>query len=242
MHTLHCAHRRNMKPAWGVGLINIGLAIAASYGFSTYIGLIFSTLMTILPFLLIGLVRSYLPALSFRSMHAGWTAPPQSTSLGVDSLAGRAVAVRHTIGRKDGAGAAMDTNMFKIHSAQCTQDLKRLRSHTGALYDDPGRPCLWACTSGGLAVSSSLTPKFKTRSQRSVSPQGVDGMFVLQAALDNTPDDMPMPERMAATLSNAGVSVTVASLTNFAAFAIGSNTSLPALRALLALRRLCAAL
>ena len=68
-------------------------------------------------------------------------------------------------------------------------------------------------------------------SPRSASVQGVDGLFVLQAALDNTPEDMPMAERMAATLSSAGVSVTVASLTNFAAFAIGSNTSLPALRA-----------
>jgi Niemann-Pick C1 protein len=40
-----------------------------------------------------------------------------------------------------------------------------------------------------------------------------------------------LQERMARMLSSAGVSVTVASLTNFAAFAIGSNTSLPALSA-----------
>ena len=60
---------------------------------------------------------------------------------------------------------------------------------------------------------------------------GVDGMFVLQAALDLTDPADPMEDRMGYTLAHAGVSVTVASLTNFAAFIIGSNTSLPALRA-----------
>jgi hypothetical protein len=39
------------------GLLNIGLAIAASYGFGVYIGLIFSSLMTVLPFILCGIVR-----------------------------------------------------------------------------------------------------------------------------------------------------------------------------------------
>ena len=45
--------------ACGAGLLNIGLAIAASYGFGTYIGLIFSPLMAILPFIILGVVRSY---------------------------------------------------------------------------------------------------------------------------------------------------------------------------------------
>ena len=57
------------------------------------------------------------------------------------------------------------------------------------------------------------------------------GIFVLQSCLDEMPSGLSMPDRMAGTLAHAGVSVTVASLTNFAAFAIGSNTSLPALRA-----------
>lgn len=97
------------------GIINIGLAVVASYGFGSYIGLLFSPLMSILPFIMIGI--------------------------------------------------------------------------------------------------------------------GVDGMFVLQAALDKTDVNAPMEDRMGYTLSHAGVSVTVASITNFAAFLIGSNTSLPALAA-----------
>lgn len=60
---------------------------------------------------------------------------------------------------------------------------------------------------------------------------GVDGMFVLQGALDHTNPEQSMEDRMGYTLRNAGTSVTVASLTNFGAFMIGSNTSLPALSA-----------
>lgn len=115
-HALFCAaHTLRTRTAPPAGLINISLAVAASYGFGAYVGLIFSPLMTILPFIMIGI--------------------------------------------------------------------------------------------------------------------GVDGMFVLQSALDLTDPADPMEERMGFTLAHAGVSVTVASLTNFAAFIIGSNTSLPALRA-----------
>lgn len=60
---------------------------------------------------------------------------------------------------------------------------------------------------------------------------GVDGMFVLQGALDHTDPTQSMEDRMGYTLRSAGTSVTVASLTNFGAFMIGSNTSLPALSA-----------
>lgn len=60
---------------------------------------------------------------------------------------------------------------------------------------------------------------------------GVDGMFVLQGALDATDPEAPMVERMADTMRHGGVSVAVASITNFFAFIIGSNTLLPALAA-----------
>jgi uncharacterized membrane protein YdfJ with MMPL/SSD domain len=60
---------------------------------------------------------------------------------------------------------------------------------------------------------------------------GVDGMFVLQAALDATDPEVSMEDRMAEAMRSGGVSVAVASLTNFGAFMIGSNTSLPALSA-----------
>ena len=60
---------------------------------------------------------------------------------------------------------------------------------------------------------------------------GVDGMFVLQAALDATDKDAPMELRMGETMRHGGLSVAVASITNFGAFMIGSNTSLPALSA-----------
>jgi predicted RND superfamily exporter protein len=58
---------------------------------------------------------------------------------------------------------------------------------------------------------------------------GVDAMFVLQSALDRTSPDDNMEDRMAYTFSHAGVSVTLASLTNFGSFLISSNTTLPAL-------------
>eukprot|EP00892_Ulva_mutabilis_P011134 jgi/Ulvmu1/8393/UM042_0100.1 len=60
---------------------------------------------------------------------------------------------------------------------------------------------------------------------------GVDGMFVLQGSLDHTDPSQSMEDRMGYTLRHAGTSVTVASLTNFGAFMIGSNTSLPGLSA-----------
>ena len=60
---------------------------------------------------------------------------------------------------------------------------------------------------------------------------GVDGMFVLTTALDTTDEALSVEERMGQAMSEGGVSVFVASLTNFGAFMIGSNTSLPALSA-----------
>ena len=38
-----------------VGIITIGFSIVASYGFGTYVGLVFSPLMSILPFILLGI-------------------------------------------------------------------------------------------------------------------------------------------------------------------------------------------
>eukprot|EP01025_Chloroclados_australasicus_P010600 TRINITY_DN1437_c0_g1_i3.p1 TRINITY_DN1437_c0_g1~~TRINITY_DN1437_c0_g1_i3.p1 ORF type:complete len:950 (+),score=108.56 TRINITY_DN1437_c0_g1_i3:595-3444(+) len=59
---------------------------------------------------------------------------------------------------------------------------------------------------------------------------GVDDTFVLVNAYDNTDPTKPVNLRIAEMYAAAGSSVTVTSLTNFFAFIIGSNTSLPALR------------
>ncbi|CAN0269125.1 unnamed protein product, partial [Ascophyllum nodosum] len=57
---------------------------------------------------------------------------------------------------------------------------------------------------------------------------GVDDMFVIVAAFDHTDPSLPVEERMALSLKRSGVSITYTSLTNFAAFMLGSTTSLPA--------------
>ncbi|CAL4137274.1 unnamed protein product, partial [Meganyctiphanes norvegica] len=62
---------------------------------------------------------------------------------------------------------------------------------------------------------------------------GVDDMFVIIQAWNNlSPLEIneELPERMGLALRHAGVSITVTSLTDFVAFAIGSSTLLPALR------------
>ena len=59
----------------------------------------------------------------------------------------------------------------------------------------------------------------------------MDGCFVLQAALDRAPSNATLAERMAFALRHGGASVTVAAITNFAAFMIDANTTLPALSA-----------
>lgn len=59
---------------------------------------------------------------------------------------------------------------------------------------------------------------------------GVDDVFVLVGAMDATSKTLPVPERLANALSISGTSITVTSLTDFFAFLIGSNTSLPALK------------
>ncbi|KAG0719980.1 NPC intracellular cholesterol transporter 1 1b [Chionoecetes opilio] len=62
---------------------------------------------------------------------------------------------------------------------------------------------------------------------------GIDDMFVIMQAWNNlTPREktLELTERVGIALKHAGVSITVTSLTDFAAFAIGSGTVLPALR------------
>ncbi|XP_066977842.1 LOW QUALITY PROTEIN: patched domain-containing protein 3-like [Macrobrachium rosenbergii] len=62
---------------------------------------------------------------------------------------------------------------------------------------------------------------------------GVDDMFVVMQSWDNlSPDEKSksLCERIGMTLRHAGVSITVTSVTDFVAFAIGSTTDLPALR------------
>ncbi|CAG9463465.1 unnamed protein product [Pedinophyceae sp. YPF-701] len=59
---------------------------------------------------------------------------------------------------------------------------------------------------------------------------GVDDVFVIVNAMDLTDPALPIADRAAEALASAGSSITVTSLTDFAAFLIGTNTSLPALR------------
>ena len=59
---------------------------------------------------------------------------------------------------------------------------------------------------------------------------GVDDMFVLVNAYDNTNPYLSIAERLGNALSTAGMSITVTSFTDIFAFLIGSTTSLPALR------------
>ena len=62
---------------------------------------------------------------------------------------------------------------------------------------------------------------------------GVDDMFVIVNAYDlvtTREGHLDLPTRVGKTLSSAGASITVTSMTDIFAFVIGSNTSLPALR------------
>ncbi|XP_059490880.1 patched domain-containing protein 3-like [Neocloeon triangulifer] len=59
---------------------------------------------------------------------------------------------------------------------------------------------------------------------------GVDDMFIIVQALDDlTPaeKELSVPERVGRALRHAGSSVTVTSLTNIVAFAVGANTKMP---------------
>lgn len=58
---------------------------------------------------------------------------------------------------------------------------------------------------------------------------GVDDMFVLIFALEGTDPDQPVNTRIAQAMSTAGVSITITSLTDLFAFALGTMSRLPAL-------------
>ncbi|KXJ77899.1 hypothetical protein RP20_CCG006239, partial [Aedes albopictus] len=62
---------------------------------------------------------------------------------------------------------------------------------------------------------------------------GVDDMFVMMACyrkIHQTHANLPLPERMGLMLKHAGASITVTSLTDIVAFAVGSITVLPSLQ------------
>ena len=59
---------------------------------------------------------------------------------------------------------------------------------------------------------------------------GMDDTFVLLAAWRRTDDRLSVPERMAHAYADAGVSITITSLTNFISFWIGVITPFPCVR------------
>ena len=58
---------------------------------------------------------------------------------------------------------------------------------------------------------------------------GIDDMFVIASQLDKLPASLGPNERIAQTMAHAGISITITSLTDILAFALGSTSSLPAL-------------
>eukprot|EP00818_Percolomonas_sp_WS_P000778 CAMPEP_0117439868 /NCGR_PEP_ID=MMETSP0759-20121206/2783_1 /TAXON_ID=63605 /ORGANISM="Percolomonas cosmopolitus, Strain WS" /LENGTH=897 /DNA_ID=CAMNT_0005231589 /DNA_START=13 /DNA_END=2701 /DNA_ORIENTATION=- len=60
---------------------------------------------------------------------------------------------------------------------------------------------------------------------------GVDNMFIMANALDNTDEKLPVPERVGLMLSQVGTSMMLASLSEFLAFLLGSLTKMPAVQA-----------
>jgi len=68
---------------------------------------------------------------------------------------------------------------------------------------------------------------------------GVDDSFVIMGALDHVDGMLPVPQRIAAAISHAGVSIMVTSLTDFAAFAISVSSALPALSSFCMYAALC---
>ncbi|CAN0213748.1 unnamed protein product, partial [Ectocarpus sp. 6 AP-2014] len=59
---------------------------------------------------------------------------------------------------------------------------------------------------------------------------GVDDMIVIVSSFDHTDPALPVERRIADALKRCGVSITYTSMTNAAAFMLGSTTSLPAVR------------
>ncbi|CBN79522.1 similar to Patched domain-containing protein 3 [Ectocarpus siliculosus] len=60
---------------------------------------------------------------------------------------------------------------------------------------------------------------------------GVDDMIVIVSSFDHTDPALPVERRIADALKRCGVSITYTSMTNVAAFMLGSTTSLPAVTA-----------
>merc|ERR550519_378329 len=59
---------------------------------------------------------------------------------------------------------------------------------------------------------------------------GVDDMFIIVQSLNNLEGKTAGDEKIALAMKHAGVSITVTSITDMAAFLIGSSSSMPVLR------------
>lgn len=59
---------------------------------------------------------------------------------------------------------------------------------------------------------------------------GIDDTFVMLAAWRRTPVTMDVPERLARTLSDAAVSITITSVTDIVSFCIGKFSPFPAIQ------------
>mmetsp|Transcript_5028 Transcript_5028/g.12536 ORF Transcript_5028/g.12536 Transcript_5028/m.12536 type:complete len:858 (+) Transcript_5028:197-2770(+) len=58
---------------------------------------------------------------------------------------------------------------------------------------------------------------------------GVDDLFILAGHADRTPISLSVRERMGATMSHAGISITITSLTDFLAFTLSATSRIPAI-------------
>lgn len=140
--------------------------------------------------------------------------------LEIKSAAPSAHALRHKLAHT----SSVVLPSFKLSEDVCA---KPYLNDAGTL--NVGLAVLASCGVGGYMgiVSSPLMQIFPFI----ILSVGVDGMFVLQSALDATSTDDCMEVRMGEAVRDGGMSVAISSCINFFAFMIGTSSCLPALSA-----------